>query len=240
MVKIALIGGRRLELELEPKTSDSREADRLFDKVSMAIQKHWNEYGPAHQSTPPGQRKKKRDLRWLKVTSYTVLAEILCLELEEVFEHRIKKHRRYPRGQRGDPNPFQLGLMALFAEQPDILNSRDRERLGKQLWQAHRHYVPPTFLLGFLSQLEGKAPGPKLVGSDLLRDFKDWIIERRAIDAGGERGDYPMEIEQRVEEEEERRLRARGEDDDPDEEDELEEQSRLAGGEPDPWDDDDD
>lgn len=240
MVKFALMDGRRVEFELEPRSSHPREAHRLFNKVAEAIQKDWRENGSPDHPKAPGQRKKKRDLRWLKVTSYVVLTEMLRLELDDVFETRIKKHRRYPRGQRGHPNRFQLGLMALFAEQPNILNPRDRERLGKQLWQAHRHYVPPAFLLGFLSQLQGKDAGENLVGSDLLRDFKDWIIERRTIDADGERGDYPMEIEQRVEEEEVRRRRAQAENDPDDEEDEQEVRSRLFGGEPNPWDDDDD
>ena len=212
MVKIALVDGRRVELELEVKSSDPREASRLFDKAAKAIQREWLN-GTPDQPQHSGKRRKKRDLRWLKVTSYAVLSEVLHLEQHDVFETRIKEYRRYPRGQKGNPNLFQLGLMALFAERPDILNPRDRERLGKQFWQAHRHYVPPPFLLGFLGQLKRSDAGPMLDCGDLQREFVDWIIERRAMDTRGERGDYPLEIEDRVDEEEARRRAAASDDD---------------------------
>lgn len=198
MVKIERSDGRFTELVLESERGVEAESTRLFDQAVRVIQGEWRlRIGPSN-----------RDLGWLKRACYTLIAEILALDQADVFEDRIRAHGRYARGARGRPNIFQTGLMAIFADDRLALNARDRERFGKQLWTAYRHYVPAEFLIGFLSQRDGSKPvksrgkGKSQDPEKLQRDFHEWIIERRSTDDRDDlfRGPYPRAIEAAVEE----------------------------------------
>lgn len=210
LVKMRRLDGVRSELSLIPKPgpAEQLEANRLFDAACRKIQAEWKKRSRSGS---------KRDLAWLAVTAYEVIGEMVRNELDDVFERRIAEHGRRRRGRTGNPNRFQVGLLAIFADGLDAVNARDRERIGKKLWRAYRHYVPPQFLTGFLMQPRGEL----LPGHDLSRDFRDWIIDRRADESAAEnesRGEYPIEIEEAVEERQSLRLIAKGEDDDWDDE----------------------
>jgi hypothetical protein len=206
LVRMRRLDGVRTELSLSPRPGpgEQNEARRLFDAACRRIQSEWKE------RSRPGL---KRDLSWLAVTAYEVIGELVRNEQDDMFEMRIAENGRHRRGRIGSPNRFQVGLMALFADDPDAVNARDRERIGKKLWRAYRHYVPPQFLIGFIMQPKGEL----LPGSDLSRDFQDWIIDRRAKESAAEnegRGEYPNEIEDAVEERQSLRRIDEPEDDD--------------------------
>lgn len=205
-MKMRRLDGVRIELSLIPRSGprEHLEAKRLFDAARRKIQAEWK------KRSRPGS---KRDLAWLAVTAYEVIAEMLNNELDDVFEICIEENGRHRRGRIGSPNRFQVGLMALFADEPNAVNTRDRERIGKKLWRAYRHYVPPELLTGFLMQPKGEL----LPGHDLSRDFMDWIIDRRSEESAAKnesRGEYPSAIEEAVEKRQSLRLIAEAEDDD--------------------------
>jgi hypothetical protein len=207
VVEITMLEGARINIPIEPRSSHPAEAKRLFDRAAQTVQSEWKKRRELDPGIGPGGRKKKRDLRWLKVTAYIILKEMIFLELDDVFEQRIRQYRRYPRGERGRPNRFQMGLLALFAEDAKALSSSDRQRIGKLLDVAYRHYVRPEFLIGFLAQYEGSSRDELLPGTDLLRDFGAWIAECRAEPgADDDRYDYPADIEREVEVRQGRRL----------------------------------
>lgn len=188
MAKIERKDGRWVDLSLESPRGDDAETARLFDRAAHIIQEEW-----AQRNGP-----KQRDLRWLKRSCYALIAEILDIDREDLFDSRNRRHGRYARGKKGTPNAFQSGLMAIFADDRRALNSRDRERFGKQLRLAYRHYVPPEFLIGFLYQheLSGETDA-----DHVHRSLYDWIIERRSLDLRESefRGTYPPAIEKAVE-----------------------------------------
>lgn len=206
LVKLRRLDGVRINLSLIPKPGpgEQLEAKRLFDAACRSIQAEWK------KRSRPGL---KRDLSWLAGTAYEVIGEMVQNEVDDVFEMRIAENGRHRRGRIGSPNRFQVGLMALFADDPNAVNARDRERIGKKLWRAYRHYVPPELLIGFLMQPKGEL----LPGHDLSRDFLDWIIDRRSEESAAEnesRGEYPSEIEEAVEKRQSLRLIAEAEHDD--------------------------
>lgn len=198
MVRIARLDGRRTEVPLEAPGGGSGETELLFDRAALLIQTEWKQRR-SERELHRGPRS-KRDMRWLKVTCYSLVSEMLRLDQADVFDSRIKQHGRYPRGPRGAPNPFQTGLMALFANDPSALDARDRERIGKLLWYAFRHYVPVEFLIGFLVQREVKGQTTRFTGWELDPEFTDWIVERRLLERDdADRGVYPKHIEDAVE-----------------------------------------
>lgn len=183
MAKIEIGQGRWVDFPLESPRGVSAESARLFDEVADAIKQEWR-----LRSASP-----KRDLNWLKRTCYVVITEMLVLDIDELFKARSRSHGRYARGEKGRPNIFQVGLMAIFAEDRRALNARDRERFGKQLRCAYQHYVPPDFLIGFLWQIGGDQGSQ---GTRTIRkDFYEWIIEQRLMDDQDERGPYPRVLE---------------------------------------------
>lgn len=200
-VMIERLERRAVTIDFQSIDSDSSEATRLFDKAAGAIQAEWR----VRQKTF-GRR---RDLGWLEVTCYALLVQMLNLDLAGLFDERIRQHGRYSKGSRGNPNCFQTGLMALFADDAECLGARDRERMGKRMWRAYRHYVPPVFLLGFLEQQRSGA-------SELEPGFAAWIAERRWCerDDSGARGTYPAAIEEAVQRRERIRERHRHQDTD--------------------------
>ena len=59
------------------------------------------------------------------------------------------------------------------------MSFRQREILGKQLWHAFRHFVPPQFLNGFIAEYGPAANRRRLSDPDYIEPgFRDWIIAR--------------------------------------------------------------
>lgn len=104
---------------------------------------------------------------WVKRICYRMIE--LHLQEERFYElnDRIAKNERQLRGITGDPNPFQTGLLAIFAHNPkiqrpskkvpqenkwvEVMGARDRERFGKQLFYAYRHFIPADRLSRFIA-----------------------------------------------------------------------------------------
>lgn len=116
-----------------------------------------------------------------------------------------KPDRRGKPDQRGKPapvNPFQRGLYAVFAVAKPQRNRRPvkpaqlgssgstdklplprrgltpavRERLGKQMWQAYRHFVPPALINGFVLQI-GVETIRAMAPTDIAPGFEGWIAK---------------------------------------------------------------
>ena len=122
-----------------------------------------------------------------------MLHKVLDEELEELFERRIFHHGGYLQGQHDRLNPFQHGLIALFAHHQAAMPRQTRERIGKELWCAYRHYVPPAFLLGFLGQVRPTGLPRRSIDEVIDPAFEQWIIEQRSRedDNHDARGPYP-------------------------------------------------
>ena len=62
---------------------------------------------------------------------------------------------------------------------PEPLTNSQRELLGKQLWHAFRHVVPPPFLTAFLTEYgSARRRGDFTKHSSVEPGFSDWIIDR--------------------------------------------------------------
>ena len=111
------------------------------------------------------------------------------------------------RVQRRWHNLFQKGLRALFAHDKDAVTARDRERIGERLWHAYRHFVPPTFLAGFLRQIPSAELLQRAASKEIEPGFKERVVEKlfRALGDGNlpepdidpleRRGRYPRQVE---------------------------------------------
>lgn len=142
-----------------------------------------------------------------------MLRAMLAEDLTNIFEERIKDCKRNPRRKREGLNPFQHGLMALFADaretknvpNPKAISPRDRERIGKELWYAYRHYVPQEFLAGFLKQVRSPDLARRSVEGEIEAGFEEWIINSYAAEMNDDtsgfdaRGTYPKGIEKAAE-----------------------------------------
>ncbi len=137
-------------------------------------------------------------IAWLHKTGYPYLSLTLESGHTGLFENRIRGFER-DRGERGrDVNPFQRGLLALFAHDKGGLRERDREWIGKRLWYAFRHYVPSEFVTGFLHEVWHADPWRPAIDA-LEPGLEEWICIQRAHDETPElRGRYPEELEDRV------------------------------------------
>lgn len=135
--------------------------------------------------------------KWLRPLAYRLISACLDFDLVHLLYRRSLKVGHYKRGHPQLSNPFQLGLMAIFAEDTYFVKE-DRYELGQILWYAYRHYVPLCFINGFASQI-GQID-KRRSDNELEPEFTDWIIEHRLIDlrAHNPRGNYPDYIEQRV------------------------------------------
>ena len=147
----------------------------------------------------------------LKKNCYTVIGEILMQGHENIFELRLRQYSRYSRRRFHHLNPFQRGLLAIFAHDTgrdkarskvsdnkakELLSAKNRHTFGHQMWQAFRHYVPPEFLNGFVWETSGGVARP--MGSHdgwIYYDYQEWVIRNRAKDDSNVRGRYPRIID---------------------------------------------
>lgn len=147
----------------------------------------------------------------LKKNCYTVIGEILMQGHGNLFELRLRQYSRYSRRHFHHLNPFQRGLLAIFAhdaardntrskvsdDKPkELLSAKNRHIFGQQMWQAFRHYVPPEFLNGFVWETGGGAARPMGRHDGMIYySYRDWVIRERAGDETNVRGRYPMIID---------------------------------------------
>ena len=134
---------------------------------------------------------------WLTRVAYDLLLPALEDDQREHFEEWNKRHSRYLRHDvQHQLNPFQVGLMALFAPDPQVLSRRTRHRIGKRLWHAARHYVPPPLVPGFIKQLESSGLEQRADEGRIEAGFEGWVAQRRVNAEGGmlERGIYPRPV----------------------------------------------
>lgn len=174
-----------------------------FVKIARLVQKEWSVRASAASPKPS-----LAPIPWLSTTAYVVVGAMLDQGLEELLKKRIGDRIHHLPGPRTDLNPFQLGLMALFVDYseakkagtPQAKRPQTRERIGKELWYAYRHYVPAEFLLGFLHQVRSPGLERRSVAGEIEPGFEEWIIRRRPEDEGQyDRGLYPQEIEDVIE-----------------------------------------
>ena len=188
-------------LDQRPLRAPAPFDDDEFDKLSCTIAREFRH----RRQRDRGERRKAEALDWLTGVAYDVLKHVLDEDLEELIKERIKIHKRHRRGRVSPANPFQTGLMALFAHDKVLdeyaCRPQDRERVGKRLWHAYRHFVPQPFVLGFIRQLDGDALLERAARNEIEPGFHDWIVERLVRgDVYGDsvRGAYPREIEDKV------------------------------------------
>ena len=147
----------------------------------------------------------------LKKHCYTVIGEILMQGHENLFELRLRQYSRYSRRHFHDLNPFQRGLLAIFAhdagrdntrpkirdDKPkELLGAKNRHVFGHQMWQAFRHYVPPEFFNGFIWETGGRVARPRGRHDGYIKyDYQNWVIRNRADDLLNVRGRYEASID---------------------------------------------
>lgn len=174
-----------------PSEDDDDEGTAAFDRLSRALN---DELLQRRASIKRGELSVQE---WLAIVAYRALAPILDAELTGLFDQRIRQHSRHSRGANNKLNPFQYGLMALFAHDREALSGRDRERIAKKLWYAYRHLVPDVFLLGFLKQVRSVGLAIRAEAGDIEDGFGDWIAKELAdprSDGHAVRGAYSRNI----------------------------------------------
>ena len=144
--------------------------------------------------------KAKAEMRtWVHKTCYEFLSFIIGYGHVAVFEERIRRLERDSRSS-DRVNPFQRGLLAVFANEPGLMDERDRSYFGKRLWYAYRHYVPLCFLMGFLHEVWSNDAERKVASNHIEPDYEQWILFERAKDTHPElRGRYPAALEENIE-----------------------------------------
>lgn len=176
-----------------------------FDQVSRAICRKW-EGMKAGCSLERG-----RHVAWLEGVSYRLFKDMIerDFDIVAIFERRCSDHGRAPTAKSAHTNLFQKGLSALFAHDWNAITPRDRERIGKRLWHAFRHFVPPEFLAGFLAQIPSEGLLKRAAANEIEPGFESWVIEKlklvsggtspeKDLDPGGWRGTYPSQNRPRV------------------------------------------
>lgn len=203
------IGGATLNMPYNGQ--GTVEALGMFDSLSKEIV---SEFLSERVAAKAHSSRKTVNYARLKKTCYTVIGEILVQGHENLFELRLRQYSRYSRRQFQHLNPFQRGLLAIFAHdtgrdktRPKVLDDKPKEMLsaknrhtfGHQMWQAFRHYVPPEFFNGFVWETSGGVANP--IGNHdgwIYQSYQDWVIRHRAVDRNIVRGRYPGFIERAV------------------------------------------
>lgn len=210
-----LENARVVELDI-PRCEDSVEAAQIkFDELCHRIVQQFQVMKPK-QSISSNSKKRKRPGRstynsWVKQICYEVILVMLYEDQVGLFNRRIRKYSRHAASEKNKINIFQTGIIAIFAHDKKIMGPRDRERFGKELMYAFRHYIPVEFLDGFIRQCSSSnlSIARRLKNSDLEKQFENWIVGERSREEDQSefeglsleewRGSYPKHIEERVE-----------------------------------------
>ena len=184
------------------------EALGMFDSLSREIVSVFlSERGAAKTHSS----RKTVNFAPFKKNCHTVIGEILMQGHENLFELRLRQYSRYSRRQFHHLNPFQRGLLAIFAhdlsrdntrsnvqdDKPkELLSAKNRHIFGHQMWQAFRHYVPPEFFIGFVWETSGGVARPMGRHDGWIKyGYQEWVIRNRANDNSNIRGRYPATID---------------------------------------------
>lgn len=190
MVTIPRTGRSASSVELPDEWTEPAEVSRLLDQAAVIICEEWQSRRRSRASASRAASDPS-----LEKTCYDVLTGFLKAQQSDAFEDRIRRYKRYSRGIRGNTNIFQIGMMAIAAHDRDVISPRDRERVGKRLWHAYRHYVPPAFLTGFFKQLDSHNLLGRAAENQIEPGFDEWIAQQLSgRDQSHERGIYPLHI----------------------------------------------
>lgn len=163
-------------------------AEKLFEQGCKAVA----------QELYDRHRGKGEKSDWVHLVCYEFLSRIVSYQQTFLFEGRIRGFGRDPKGST-QVNPFQRGLLAIFAHEPGLMDEGERVYYGKRLWYAYRHYVPACFVKGFLHQVWSKGSEGRVDSDHIVPGFEQWIWFERAADPHPElRGQYPAKLEEQV------------------------------------------
>ena len=152
---------------------------RKFERISSVVAL---EYEEKKNKNRVGKRRDGENA-WLMRVAYDLLLPMLEDGQLDLLILHCERHGRYAaRGRPEDLNPFQIGLMAIFARWPKSISPQTRERLGKRLWHAARHYVPLEFLTGFIKQLDSVGFERRAAANDIEPGFEAWILREQSRD----------------------------------------------------------
>ena len=143
---------------------------------------------------------------WLKEACYQIILSWHLWDFSEQLDDRIEGAGRLGRGtKKDDRDIFQLGLVALFAENPSVIPVPRRRGLTGPMWYAFRHYIGPAEL----NEFNRNYPGHKAHRADwrehIELKLEDWVVEQRTqskyrgCHLDDIRAEYPEHIEARVE-----------------------------------------
>lgn len=180
--------GETLLLDLPVAGEGQTSAEGLFEDVCKAL-------------TAELEIRLRRDKHWkgwIEDAGYEVLGRLVAYGHAQLLEERISRlDRSFLRGP--DDNAFHRGLVALIAHRPHLIGKEDRKRFGNRCWYAHRHYIPPCFLKGFLREVWSKNIDEKVARGHIEPKFEQWVyFERAKDDRPHLRGSYQAEMEDKV------------------------------------------
>jgi len=166
-------------------------AEALFETAAAKIAQEWH--------SRSGEAGKQRR-RWLERVSYGYLSLTIDNGFSWLFDERIKGFDRGRRGPGLATNPFQRGLLSLFAHDKNrLMGSELRRRFAQRLWYAFRHYVPAPFVTGFLADVWESGGATRATNGDVEPELLEWVILERARDEAPHlRGEYSDELEELV------------------------------------------
>lgn len=183
-------------LQQHPQNVCDLEDGNTFDKACRLIA---TEFEQAKYANGKVRRDGKLISRhvWLGKTCYPIIQYLIGEEVEDLLFGRIDKYSRQVRGSKGTDNIFQTALMAISAHDPMSIRHQDRERHGKNLMIAHRHFVPVEFLEGFLSKCSVQYFDDPTNAKSIDSNFENWIIEHSIdqVSLRAFRDKYPRRIQ---------------------------------------------
>lgn len=168
-------------------------------------------FSPGAKQTKRFEQESAND--WVKRICYRMIELHIREDRLDELTDRIDRHERGRRGVKGDPNPFQTGLLAIFAhsrkiqrpskkapgetELVELIGTHDRQRFGKQLFYAYRHFIPADRLARFIAFSYTHRKHSKLPNNFIDPLFNAHVAHHLAdaeVDIE-DRGPYPGEIE---------------------------------------------
>jgi hypothetical protein len=146
---------------------DELTAARLFDAGSRAIAEEWRLRIKADEKARP----------WLQKVAYAFISKVIDHGFQALFEQRLSSFERGTRGLEVSSNPFQRGLLAMFAHDKNRLLDEDtRQYLAPRLSYAYRNFVPAEFVNGFLKDVWGTGGGRRFKDNDIEPDLLEWVV----------------------------------------------------------------